>query len=192
MAHPEAGVISPKVLFPDGITIQYAGARSINPYTGRGKRFGLMETDRGQFDYCQPTDLGHGAALMVPKKVIDNVGNWPTIYFLYYEEHDWVEQIKNAGYSIYYQGNSSIIHKEAMSTGGLHSPLKVYYMTRNRLLFMRRNSSGIKFASGVIFYVLFSAPKDFVNYLIHGQFKILGSFFKGLIWHLKHLNLKAS
>jgi GT2 family glycosyltransferase len=191
-SHPEVGMASPKVLFPDGVTIQYAGARAISQITGRGKRIGLMEKDHGQFDCCKTTDLGHGAALIVPKKIVQEVGYWPTEYFLYYEEHDWCEQVKNAGYSIYYLGNSSIIHKEAMSTGGSQSALKVYYMTRNRLLFMRRNSKGGKLIMGVLFYFLFAVPKDFVKYLIKGQFTVIRSFFNGLIWHLKHLNLKVS
>jgi len=190
--NPNVGMVSPKVLFPDGQTIQYAGAKAISRYTGRGKRIGLMELDHGQFDYCRPTDLGHGAALMVPRKVIDNVGSWPTAYFLYYEEHDWIEQIKKAGYQIYYIGTSCIIHKEAKSTGGTQSPLKVYYMTRNRILFMRRNSSGLQFISGIAFYFLISMPKELILYFLKGQFHLLGSFFKGLIWHLKHLTLKAS
>lgn len=192
ISHPEVGMASPKVLFPDGVTIQYAGARAISEMTGRGKRIGLMEKDRGQFDYCKATDLGHGAALIVPKKIIEEVGYWPTVYFLYYEEHDWCEQVKNAGYSIYYLGNSSIIHKEAMSTGGSQSPLKVYYMTRNRLLFMRRNSKGVKLILGVLFYFFFAVPKDFFKYLINGQFNVIHSFFNGLIWHFKHPTLKVS
>jgi len=191
ITHPEVGMASPKVLFPDGVTIQYAGARAISEMTGRGKRIGLLEKDRGQYDYCKATDLGHGAALIVPKKIIREVGYWPTVYFLYYEEHDWCEQVKSAGYSIYYLGNSSIIHKEAMSTGGSQSPLKVYYMTRNRLLFMRRNSKGIKLIMGIVFYFLLAVPKDFIKYLIHGQFNLIRSFVNGVIWHFNHLNLKT-
>jgi GT2 family glycosyltransferase len=176
---------SPKVLFPDGTTIQYAGAKSISHYTGRGKRLGLLETDNGQYDFCQETELGHGAALIVPKRVVEHVGLWPEIYFLYYEEHDWCEQIKKAGYSVYYLGNSKIIHKEGISTGGELSPLKVYYMTRNRLLFMRRNSSRLELCIGLLFYVLLTIPKSVLIYFIKGQWSLLSSFVKGILWNLK-------
>lgn len=179
------GLASPKVLFPDGSTIQYAGAKSISPYTGRGKRLGLLETDKGQYDFCKETQLGHGAALIVPKRVVERVGLWPEIYFLYYEEHDWCEQIKKAGYSVYYLGNSKIIHKEGISTGGELSPLKVYYMTRNRLLYMRRNSSWPEFCIGLLFYTLLTIPKSLLVYSIKGQWTLLSSFFKGIIWNLK-------
>jgi GT2 family glycosyltransferase len=190
--HPDVGMASPKVLYPDGKTIQYAGARAISPYTGRGRRLGLGEIDHGQYDTCYKTELGHGAALIVSKQAVEKIGLWPEIYFLYYEEHDWCEQAKQAGYSMYYLGNSKIIHKEALSMGGQQSPLKVYYMTRNRLLFMRRNSSGGKLLIGLIFYILFSVPKEFLKYSARGQFKLLRSFLNGIIWHFRHANLNVN
>src|SRR5258706_3111936 len=87
-AHADAGMASPRVLYPDNVTIQYAGARGISPITGRGKRLGLFEKDTGQYNGNYKTDLGHGAALIIPKKIADIVGPMPEAYFLYYEEHD--------------------------------------------------------------------------------------------------------
>lgn len=181
------GMASPKVLFPDGHTIQYAGAKSISVYTGRGKRLGLYDSDKGQYDFCQKTELGHGAALIVPKRVVEQVGLWPEIYFLYYEEHDWCEQIKKAGYSVYYLGNSKILHKEGVSTGGELSPMKVYYMTRNRLLYMRRNSSRPELCIGLLFFTMLTIPKNVVVYSIKGQWSLLNSFFKGILWNIKSI-----
>ncbi len=183
-AHPEVGMASPKVLNADGKTIQYAGAIAISPFTGRGKRLGLMEEDKGQYDRCYPTGLGHGAALIVPRTVIDRVGPMPEIYFLYYEEHDWCEQVKRAGFEMYYLGNSKIVHKEAMSTGGEQSPLKVYYMARNRLLFMRRNSSGLPFLTGLLFFFLGSLPKQTIGYLLKRKLNLLQSCYKGIGWNI--------
>lgn len=184
-AHPSVGMASPKVLFGDGVTIQYAGARAINASTGRGRRYGLMEPDRGQYDYIEKTQLGHGAALIVPRSVTERVGLWPEDFFLYYEEHDWCEQVKRAGYFVYYLGYSKIIHKESASIGGSDNPRKAYYMTRSRLLFMRRNSKGWSRFSGILFFALFTVPKHFTVYLLKGQFKTLGAFFSAIAWHLK-------
>jgi len=183
-SHPDAGMASPKVLYPDGKTIQYAGARRINALTGRGKRLGLFEQDHGQYDQIHKTDLGHGAALIVPKKVVDEVGMMPEIYFLYYEEHDWTEQVKRKGYAMYYVGTAKILHKESVSTGGDESPLKVYYLTRNRILFMRRNFSGLPFLSGILFFTFFSTPKSVLKYLLKGKFNLASSFLKGIGWNL--------
>jgi len=182
--HPDAGMASPMVVYPDGKTIQYAGGIGINPYTGRGKRVGLFEEDRGQYNMICKTDFGHGAAMIVPRRVIDEVGPMPELFFLYYEEHDWVEQVKRAGFFMYYIGTTKVLHKESISTGGFESPLKVYYLTRNRLLFMRRNTEGLAYVIGLIFFVLISIPKNTLMYLFRGKLKLLGSFYQGIGWNL--------
>jgi len=188
--HPEVGMASPKVLYPDHKTIQYAGARSISPLTGRGNRLGLGDQDRGQYDFCTPTDLGHGAALIVPRKIVERIGPMPENYFLYYEEHDWCEQVKRAGFKMYYLGNSRVIHKEAMSTGGQQTPLKVYYMTRNRLLFMRRNSSGAPLLLGTFFFYFISTPKSLLKYLLNRRFDLIHSFLRGIWWNITTTTVK--
>ena len=182
--HADAGMASPKVMYPDNVTIQYAGARRISPVTGRGKRLGLFEKDKGQYNANYKTDLGHGAALIIPKKIADLVGPMPEIYFLYYEEHDWCEQVKRLGYVMYYIGESYIIHKESISTGGGESPLKVYYLTRNRLLFMRRNFSGLPFLLGLLFFLFISTPKSLLKYLLQGKFQLMKSFLSGIWWNV--------
>jgi GT2 family glycosyltransferase len=179
---------SPKVLYPDGKTIQFAGAIGISPFTGRGKCLGINEPDSGQYDKCYETDLGHGAALIIPKRVVDEVGLMPEVYFLYYEEHDWCEMVKRKGYKTYFLGNSKIIHKESVTTGN-ESPLKTYYMTRNRVIFMRRNFSGLPFLSGILFFILFSIPKNTITYFLSGKQKLLISFYKGVSWNLTNFKV---
>lgn len=181
--HPEAGMASPKVLYSDSVTIQYAGAISIN-FLGRGRRIGLHEKDVGQYDFISETDLGHGAALIIPKVIVEKVGAMPEIFFLYYEEHDWCEQVKKHGYKMYYLGNSQILHKESVSTGGNESYLKVYYLNRNRLLFMRRNFKGLKRILGLSFYAIFAFPKNLLTYLLKGRFDLARAIVSGLYWNL--------
>ncbi|HZY82682.1 MAG TPA: glycosyltransferase family 2 protein [Cyclobacteriaceae bacterium] len=186
-AHPDAGMASPKVLYPDETTIQYAGAIGINPVTGRGKRLGLFEKDNGQYDRNYETDLGHGAALIIRSNVVKAVGPMPELYFLYYEEHDWCMMMKRLGYKMYYIGESHIIHKESISTGGDDSPNKVYYLTRNRVIFMRRNFTGMKFFSGLLFFAAISVPSKLLKYLVRGKFALMGAVIRGSAWHLTHL-----
>jgi GT2 family glycosyltransferase len=184
-AHPDAGMASPKVLYPDKVTIQYAGAIGINPMTGRGKRIGLFEKDNGQYDKEYMTDLGHGAALIVRRTVAELIGPMPEIYFLYYEEHDWCMSARRRGYNMYYVGSTHVIHKESISTGGDESPQKTYYLTRNRLLFMRRNFTGAKFLAGIFFFMILSMPKNILAFLLKGRTDLVKAYFKGIGWNLK-------
>jgi GT2 family glycosyltransferase len=185
--NPNAGIASPKIIYYNsGDIIQYAGCYRINPYTGRNKRIGYKEKDLGQHDTLRETDLAHGAAMMVPRSIIDKAGVMPEIFFLYYEELDWCESIKNAGYKIYVVPASKVYHKESMSVGK-NSTLKTYYMTRNRLLFMRRNTKGLTKISWVFFFLIFSIPKNTAGYIIKRDTAQLKAFWKGFIWNATHL-----
>jgi GT2 family glycosyltransferase len=187
-SNPSAGAASSKLIYfnSDNI-IQYVGSTSMNPFTGRNKRVGFMEKDMGQHDTLKETDLAHGAAMMVPRSVIEKAGLMPDFFFLYYEEIDWCERIKKAGYKIYVVPASKVYHKESMSVGK-KSTLKTYYMTRNRVLFMRRNTSGVTKASWLVFFVTVTLPKSFITYLLKRDMEHLKAFWKALHWNLTHLS----
>jgi GT2 family glycosyltransferase len=186
--NPAAGAASSKIIYfnSDNI-IQYAGSTCLNPLTGRNTRIGYMEKDMGQHNTLRETDLAHGCSMMVPRKVIDTVGVMPELFFLYYEEIDWCESIKRAGYKIYYVPGSKVFHKESMSVGK-NSTLKTYYMTRNRLLYMRRNSSGLPKLAALAFFILFAAPKNMLRYAVQREVEHVKAFWRGCMWNITHLS----
>ena len=183
-ADPSIGVTCPKIRFfqqPD--MIQYAGFNPINVLTGRTTAVGSKEIDKGQCDVSGYTHGAHGCAMMVSREIIDKVGLFPENFFIYYEEWDWSARILKAGYHIYYQAKGLIYHKESI-TMGKQSAIKVYYHTRNRILYMRRNTSWYQFAVFISFFIFFSAPKAVITYVIKRQNEHLKSFVKGATWNL--------
>lgn len=187
-ANPQAGAASSKILYYNsGETIQYAGSSRIDPFTGRSKRIGYLEKDNGQYSSVKETDLAHGAAMMVPRRVIDEIGMMPEFFFLYYEEVDWCESIKRGGYKIYVVPASKVYHKESMSIGK-GSTLKTYYMTRNRLLYMRRNTAGVKKVTWILFFLFFSLPKNALMFTLKRDMEHARAFWKGLVWNFTHLD----
>jgi GT2 family glycosyltransferase len=184
-ADPTIGVTCPKIrFFHHKDVIQYAGFNPMDLHTGRVTSVGSMEKDEGQHDVSGYTNGAHGCAMMVSKKVIDEVGMFPETFFIYYEEWDWSSRILKAGYHIYYQAKGLIYHKESI-TMGKQSAIKVYYHTRNRILYMRRNTKPKEFAVFISFFILLSAPKAVATYLFKRQWKHLQSFVKGAFWNLK-------
>ncbi len=178
------GMLSPKIKFhhtPD--TIQFAGYTPYHKITLRQHLIGFRQKDDGQFDQGGYTFAGHGAAMMVPMLVIKEVGMMAELFFLYYEEHDWCERIKKAGYKAYYEPESTVWHKESLSTGK-ESPLKAYYLTRNRVLFARRNvKRGQRWMT--ILYLFTLVPLKFsLKYLKNGQLDLFKASWKGLLWNL--------
>lgn len=180
----DIGLISPKIkLHQHPEIIQYAGSTEINPLTGRNKTIGKYEKDEGQYNVARITHYGHGAAMMIKREVLKISGRMPEEFFLYYEEMDWCEQIKKAGYKIYYEPEALIYHKESLTVGKM-SPLKTYYMTRNRILFMRRNMSLSNFFIFIVFFILFTVPKSILIYLIKRRKDLLKAFIQGACWHI--------
>jgi len=176
------GIVSPKIIF-NNKHIQYAGSLPINPFTGRGRALGSRERDDGKYDRIYETAYAHGAAMATSREVLKQVGLMDEEYFLYYEELDWTERIKKAGYQAYYYGKTYIIHKESMSVGK-ESPLKTYYMNRNRLLFQRKNVSSFKLFISVAFFLLVSLPKSSLQFLIARKNNHLTSLWRGVLWHV--------
>jgi GT2 family glycosyltransferase len=180
--YPDAGIVCPKFrfFFEQGV-IEYAGYKKVNPFTGRNSMVGHGEEDQGQYDDAGVTNYAHGGAMLIPMRVIREAGLMPEQFFLYYEELDWSEQLKRKGFRIYYQPNSLIYHKESMTTGK-SSPLKTYYLTRNRILFMRRNAPWQQLLVFLAYFSLVSAPKNTIQFWIRGQRQHLRSFWRGIAW----------
>ncbi len=179
------GMVCPLIKYFNTNIIQYAGNSAINNFTGRSSRTGFKEEDIGQYSAKFQTEMIDGAAVLVKKEVIKDIGLMPEVFFLYYEEIDWCTQARNAGYEIWVNGHSVVYHKESMSVGN-NSPFKLYYMTRNRVLFLRRNTKGLQKLSWVLFFIFFTIPKNTLVYLLKFDFKSLRSFYKGLLWNLFH------
>ena len=181
--YPDAGIVSPKFhyFFHKG-TLEYAGYNTVNIFTGRNAMVGWKEKDEGQYNEIKETNYAHGGGMMVPKKVIEEVGGLPEEFFIYYEEFDWCEQIKRKGYKVYYQPNSLIYHKESMTTGKA-SPFKTFYHTKNRILFMRRNMSKSSYFIFLLYFTFLTVPKNTATFIVKRQAAHLRSFWKGIMWH---------
>lgn len=185
--HPHIGLLSPLILyFDDKRKIQYAGYTPMNYLTGRNQGIGAMEDDDGRYDHITAeTGYCHGAAMMCRSADLERVGLMEEHFFLYYEELDWCEKFRRAGLEIGFTGKAKIYHKESMSVGK-ESPLKTYFMVRNRWLFIRRNAEWPSVVVFSCYYLFVATPFLLVKYAIKGRFDLIGAAIRGLAWHLTH------
>lgn len=181
----EIGMVCPKIRFAwENNPIQFAGYTPLSRITLRNKAIGYNEQDKGQYNEDHTTPYAHGAAMMAKREAIEKVGVMPECYFLYYEELDWSMMFRRAGFQIWYEPACTVFHKESRSTG-VNSPLKAYYITRNRLLFISRNEkSNIRFAS-YIYIIAVVALRDIIKYLFKGQFRQINATVKGIFHFFK-------
>ena len=182
------GIVCPKLRFAWGNnSIQYAGYTPLSPITVRNQAIGFGEEDRGQYDTAHPTPYAHGAAMLIKRKAIDEVGLMPECFFLYYEEIDWSMMFTRAGYEIWYDPACTVYHKESQTTGQ-NSPLRTYYITRNRLLLVKRNYKGINKYLSYMYLIGIVALRDIIKYTIQGRLDLVKAVCRGITSFNSQLN----
>jgi hypothetical protein len=122
-----------------GKVIWYAGGviDRNNVYTTHR---GVDEVDNGQYDQILETDVANGAAVIIRRSVFEKIGLLDASFFLYWEDADFSERAKLAGYKVMYFPKTWMWHKVSASTGGSGSPTNDYFLTRNRVFYAMRYS----------------------------------------------------
>ena len=177
---PKIAVVCPKIRFSWGNhPIQFAGYTPLSKITVRNQAIGFGEEDRGQYDTAHPTPYAHGAAMLIKRETIDKVGLMPECYFLYYEELDWSMMFTRAGFEIWYDPACTVYHKESQATGQ-NSPLRTYYIVRNRLLLVKRNWNGVTKYLTYTYLLGAVGLRDIVKNALTGKWDMLKATTNGL------------
>jgi O-antigen biosynthesis protein len=96
-------------------------------------------------------DVLAGAFMMMPKKTLEEIGNFDERFFMYGEDVDLSYRIQEAGYKNYYFAESSIIHFKGESTKrGSLNYVRLFYKAMS--LFVKKHYSGGK-AGFFIFFI---------------------------------------
>ena len=174
------GIVCPKLRFAWGNNpIQFAGYTPLSPITVRNQAIGFCDEDHDQYNTARPTPYAHGAAMLIKREAINKVGLMPECFFLYYEELDWSMIFTRAGYEIWYDPACTVYHKESQTTGQ-NSPLRTYYITRNRLLLVKRNYKGINKYLSYIYLIGIVGLRDILKYTVTRQPSLFKAVLKGL------------
>lgn len=141
-AYPAVGIVGPTIYYYDQPQVIWSAGGAIDWRRGQTWMVGLNEHDIGQFGQePREVDFVTGCALLVKREVLERVGLLDERFFAYYEETEWCVRIKRAGFRILHVPSACVWHKirpEAQKD----SPLVHYYMTRNRLLFLKVAGAG--------------------------------------------------
>lgn len=186
-SNEKIGLLSPLLLYFDRKDlIQYAGFTPLNYLTGRNANIGELDENLGQYDdKSYETGFCHGAAVMCRKADLLEAGLMDENYFLYYEELDWCEKFKRIGKQIWFTGKTHVYHKESVSVGKA-SPIKIFFLTRNRMLFIRKNTGWVNTVLFSIYYTLIACPKTALKFISTKQPHLAKWVIKGLFWNYTH------
>jgi GT2 family glycosyltransferase len=143
-ASEDVGAVQPKLLqYDDRNRFEYAGGaggfidRVGYPFT-RGRLFDTMERDRGQYDDARDIFWATGAAILLRRSALDEVGLLDERFEMHMEEIDLCWRLQRHGYRIRVQPESTIYHIGGASLPK-GSPRKTYYNFRNSLLLLYKN-----------------------------------------------------
>ena len=138
LRHPEVGIVGPRILEAESATpkIQSDGGRIVWEAGGRSELIG-RGTAPGRVREMRFVDFVPGAAMLVRRKVFEDVGLLPEEWFLYFEETDFCVRAAKAGWKVAVETGARAVHRFA-SPEGLPAETLVYYFVRNRLLFGKR------------------------------------------------------
>ena len=108
------------------------------PYC-RGRRFGRVEKDKGQYDTVAQIDWTTGACMCVRTDVYKETGGLDPTFFAHMEEIDLCWRLRNKGWKLACVPQSIVFH---LGGGALNygNPRKTYLNFRNNLLMIYKNS----------------------------------------------------
>jgi GT2 family glycosyltransferase len=142
--HSNAGVVGGKLVYPDG-RLQEAGGVVFSDCTGAN--FGKFDPDINApvYNYVRQVDYCSGALLATKRSLFLELGGFDT-YFqpAYYEDADYCFKLRDKGYRVYYQPESTVIHLEGATSGTDLSRGIKQYQAVNRAKFARRWGEQLK------------------------------------------------
>jgi len=145
--HPEVGVLSPRLVFPDG-RHQSAAQRFPSVKYQLIELLRLQKFLSGQkagklllgafFDHKStvPADWVWGTYFLFRRSILDQLPGHKLddTYFMYFEDMQWCMDIRKLGYDIHFFAGAEIVHLMGGSSGA-----KNEMMLKNEALFLQRN-----------------------------------------------------
>jgi hypothetical protein len=144
----KVGIAGPKVCdYYDKNTIQATGSKA-NLFLGNFWQLNQGKP-KDQVRGVLEVDYVAGACLLIRSSLIEEIGLIPEEYFLFFEETEWCHKAKRVARRVVCVCDSLIYHKGSKTIGKI-SGTQEYYMTRNQIIFEKRNATGVQWA---VFYL---------------------------------------
>jgi N-acetylglucosaminyl-diphospho-decaprenol L-rhamnosyltransferase len=144
--HPEAGVVGPRLLNPDGslqrsvrgyptpwrLATEYFFLRKLAPHSKA-----LNALFGAGFDHksMREADYLFGACLLVRREAVDSIGGFDEEFFLMSEEVDWLYRFRQAGWKVLFYPGAEAFHV----VGASLDPARFQAIVRGHLQFLRKH-----------------------------------------------------
>ena len=135
------GITAPKINYYYKPEIIWTVGGEISKIRGSG--FAYSDKNESEIENKEKfVTFASGCCLLIKKEVFENIGFLDEKFFLYVEDTDFCCRTVKAGYKIVVTPKSKIYHKVGNSTSESLKQIPLYYTTRNRLFFAKKNFYG--------------------------------------------------
>jgi N-acetylglucosaminyl-diphospho-decaprenol L-rhamnosyltransferase len=144
--HPEAAVVGPRLLNPDGslqrsvrgypspwrIATEYFFLRKLAP---RSRTLNAFFGANFDHESVREAEFLGGACLLVRRDAVDSVGGFDEDFFLMSEEVDWCYRFRQAGWKVLFYPGAEVVHV----VGASLNPAQFKEIVRGHLQFLRKH-----------------------------------------------------
>ena len=153
-SHPRAGIVAPRVVFPDNklhpsarrfITLLGAilDVFQIHLYFPDNIVARMFTYDNWKHDSMRKVDWVTGAAFLTKRKTFEECGMLDERFFMYFEDMDYCMSVKEKDYETYFCPQFTVVHHHAKG-GSDKLPVRSvdYYISLHRYLLKHKGSFG--------------------------------------------------
>jgi GT2 family glycosyltransferase len=140
-ANPRVAALGPRLVYPDGRHQDSAwrfpspGVALLGlPTLGRA---GVKQSSTGN---THDVDWVMGAAVMLRREALDDVGLFDEGFFIYSEETDLCRRLRDAGWRVQYEPAVTVVHHESQFSAGIPER-RINEMWRSRHRYWRKHHS---------------------------------------------------
>jgi len=186
---PTIGVVQSKLLRLSDHRIFDSAGDYIDHYGTAFRRGGeWREVDTGQYDDVQEVFSARGAAMLVKRTVLDEIGPFDPKFFLTVEDIDLCWRARLAGYKVMYAPTSVVYHICPCSSNPL---LRMYHARKNTPVLLIKNysfSNLLRYLTmRILIYSVSILKSLFVAFLSTDHMNVFLTRLRAVTWVITHL-----
>ncbi len=134
-AEPDIGILGPSILYYDRPEVIWSAGGAVDAL-GEPRHLALEQPLDSSWRDVREVDYVTGCALLVKSEVVERVGVLDERFFAYFEETEWCDRARRAGFRVVHVAPARVWHKIESAARTTSRPY-LYLMARNRLLYLR-------------------------------------------------------
>jgi GT2 family glycosyltransferase len=141
-SHPRVAALGPKLVYPDGRRQDSAWRFPTPLISALGvPTLGKIGVKQSRGEEARPVDWVMGAALLLRREALEEVGVFDEGFFLYSEEVDLQFRLRQAGWEVHYFPEATVVHHESQFSADIPER-RINEMWRSRHRYWRKHHSG--------------------------------------------------